>query len=271
MKLKSQKKHIQLKNRQIKVIVLSPIKKDKLYPGILWIHGGGFATGMKEMVHISRGKEIAKKFGAVVVSPGYRLSGKHSYPAAINDCYDTLLWMKNNAKTLGINSNQIIVGGESAGGGLTASLCMMAKDKGEVNIAFQLPLYPMLDCEETESNKDNKGICWNTKRNKKAWALYLKGVEKVNEYASASRRLDYNNLPPCYTFVVRGEPFYTETINYVESLKKSGIEAKVDVYEGKMHAFDMLLPFTKKSRLARKVLLENYEEMICKYFNKQND
>ena len=145
-----------------------------------------------------------------------------------------------------------MVGGESAGGGLTAALCMYAKDKGEVNIAFQMPLYPMIDHRDTESSRDNHGISWNTRRNHAAWKLYLRGQEgdDVPAYASPSRRTEYDGLPPCYTFVGDREAFYCETLQYAENLKKAGVPASVDIYPTGFHAFDMLLPFRKISKKA---------------------
>ncbi|WP_260681375.1 alpha/beta hydrolase, partial [Klebsiella pneumoniae] len=90
---------------------------------------------MASMVYLSRALNLVKKYGAVVVSPEYRLAGKAPYPAALEDCYAALLYLKNHAARLGCNENQLMVGGESAGGGLTAALCMYARDKGEVSIA----------------------------------------------------------------------------------------------------------------------------------------
>jgi len=113
----------------IPALVLLPKAQRKNAPGILWLHGGGYVAGMKEMVHMSRAVDLVKKYGAVVVSPGYRLALTAPYPAAVNDCYDALLYLKNHVKVLGINPNQIMVGGESAGGGLCAALCMMAPDE----------------------------------------------------------------------------------------------------------------------------------------------
>lgn len=83
----------------------------------------------------------------------------------LEDCYAALKWMYDNAAELGIDPERIIVGGESAGGGLTAAVCLYARDKGEVPVALQLPLYPMLDSEDTASSADNHGKVWNTKRN----------------------------------------------------------------------------------------------------------
>lgn len=263
--MKREKIIVPTKNGKMRIILLRPRKQKGLLPGILWIHGGGYATGMAEMVHYSRGKSIAKKYGAVVMSPNYRRSGKHPYPAAFDDCCEALEYMYHNAKKLGIDKNKIIVGGESAGGGLAVSVCLYARDKGKIPIMLQIPLYPMIDCNDTESSKDNHGYVWNTKRNKDAWKLYLRdlyGSKKVPKYASPSREKDYSNLPPCYTFVADGEPFYTETLKYIDNLKKAKVDAKVDIYHGKIHAFDMMTFWTKNSRDARKKLLEEVE----KYF-----
>lgn len=80
--------------RNIPALVLSPKKKTDKTPGILWIHGGGYIAGMKEMVHMSRAVDLVKKYGAVVFSPGYRMAFETPYPAALDDCYDALLFLK---------------------------------------------------------------------------------------------------------------------------------------------------------------------------------
>ncbi len=108
------------------------------------------------MVHSSRAVDLVKKYGATVIAPGYRLAFIAPYPAAAEDCYDALLYLKNHSDDLKINRNQIMVGGESAGGGLCAALCMMARDRGEVRIAYQMPLYPMIDNFDTESSADRR-------------------------------------------------------------------------------------------------------------------
>ena len=81
------------------------------------------------------GRMLARKYGGVVVSPEYRLAKSAPYPAALKDCYAALKYMYDHADELGIDRNRIIVGGESAGGGLAAALCMYARDKGEVPVS----------------------------------------------------------------------------------------------------------------------------------------
>lgn len=271
-----EKKKIQSTGRDIKVLILKPkrnAKSKEQTPGILWIHGGGYATGMAEMVYMSRALNLVKKYGAVVIAPAYRLSIEAPYPAALEDCYATLKYLKEHVEELGINDSQLMVGGESAGGGLTAALCMYARDKGEVNIAFQMPLYPMIDNLDTESSRDNHAPVWNTKRNHSAWKLYLKGYEgkEVPSYAAAARRKDYTNLPPAYTFVGDIEPFYCETLSFIENLQKAGVEAKVDVYPNCFHAFDMMTPFRKVSKQAARVFEQQYLYATEHYFAKQEE
>jgi len=239
--------------RNIKLLVFRPTtakKSASQTPGILWIHGGGYATGMAEMAYFSRPLALVKKYGAVVVCLSYRLSGEAPYPAALEDCYCALLWLKAHAQQLGVNPNQIMVGGESAGGGLTAALCMYARDKKQVNIAFQMPLYPMLDDRDTDSSRDNHAPVWNTKRNHAAWKMYLKGLHEIPPYAAPARQSDYSGLPPAYTFVGDIEPFYCETLAYISNLQKAGVNARVDVYPNWFHAYDMFFPFTKKAKTA---------------------
>ena len=165
---------------------------------------------------------------------------------------------------------RIMVGGESAGGGLTAALCMYARDKSSVNIAYQMPLYPMLDDRDTESSRDNHAPIWNTKRNHAAWKLYLKGLTDIPPYAAPARQTDYTDLPPTYTFVGDIEPFYCETLTYIENLKAAGVEASVDVYPNWFHAYDMFFPFKAVAKQA----IAKFEKQFCyaaeHYFAPQN-
>ena len=107
--------------------LLSPKKAPANAPGILWLHGGGYIAGMKEMVHMSRAVDLVKEFDAVVLSPGYRLAPLAPYPAAFADCCAALLYFKEHAKALGVRDDQLMVGGESAGGGLRAAVCIAAR------------------------------------------------------------------------------------------------------------------------------------------------
>ena len=255
----------------IPALVLSPLTAPADATGVLWIHGGGYISGMKEMVHMSRAVDLVKKFGAVVLSPGYRLAPLSPYPAALDDCYAALIYLKENASALGVRSDQLMVGGESAGGGLCAAVCIRARDSGEVNVAFQMPLYPMLDDRDTESSCDNHGRVWNTRRNHLAWLLYLCGTdrEQLTPYAAPARLEDFSGLPPAYSFVSDGEPFYAETISYFQRLHDAGVPAELDVYHTNMHAFDMMQPDSALAVRAVDAFNRQFERAQKQYFAPQ--
>jgi acetyl esterase/lipase len=257
----------------MKLLVVRPEQQTQPAPGVLWLHGGGYLSGFPEMVFMSRAIDLVRECGAVVVSPAYRLSLQKPYPAALEDSYLALCYLKAHAEELGVRSDQLMVGGESAGGGLTAALCLYARDKGEVCIAYQMPLYPMLDCIDTDSSRNNHAKVWNTRRNHIAWRLYLRSCKGslVPGYASPSRCTDYRGLPPAYTYVGDAEPFYCETLSYIDRLNREGIPAKVDVYPGGYHAFDMIEPDSAPARQAKARFLQEFRQAAAVYFAKQEE
>ncbi|MBQ7428985.1 MAG: alpha/beta hydrolase [Butyrivibrio sp.] len=266
-----EKRKIEANGHKIPILILKREGSIGNAPGVLWIHGGGYATGMKEMVYMGRGESLAKNFGAVVISVGYRLSGLYPYPAGFNDCYDALVYIKKHSYELGIRDDQIMVGGESAGGGLCAALCMKARDTGDVSIAYQMPLYPMIDNLDTDSSRDNHAKIWNTRRNHMAWKMYLRklGKEIIPPYAAPARQTDFSGLPPTYTFVGTAEPFYDETLTFIENLKNAGVEASVDIYENMYHAFDMIEPDSDISRKAIREFNKHFKYALDNYFKEQ--
>jgi acetyl esterase/lipase len=258
--------------KKLKLLIVKP-ENHTQSAGMLWIHGGGYMTGMAKMVYMSRAIDLVVKGGAVVVSPAYSLAPVSPYPVALRQCHAALVYMKEHADELGIHADQIMVGGESAGGGLAAALCMYAKDVGSVNIAYQMPLYPMIDCYDTKSSKDNHEKIWNTRRNHMGWSMYLRWIknQKIPAYASPSQREDYRGLPPCYTFVGDIEPFYEETLTYIKNLKEAGVEAEVDVYPGFYHAYDMMNPDDPRVKQAADTFIEHFKDACMKYWAKQKD
>ena len=253
-----------VKANGISLLVIEPRERKENAPIVLWIHGGGYFAGIKEMVFMSRAANLVNKFGVVVVSPGYHLAIHNPYPAALNDCYSALLWTYEHATEYGASKDKIIVGGESAGGGLAISVCIKARDTGDVPVRYQIPLYPMISNVDTETSIDNHGKIWNTRLNHLGWKLYLRKdtPNAISPYAAPANETDFHDMPPCYTFVGDGEPFYKETLDYVEHLKNVGISAEADVYHTNVHAFDMLYPEREESKKAITRFEEKFEEIL---------
>ncbi|WEV45350.1 alpha/beta hydrolase [Streptococcaceae bacterium ESL0687] len=243
-------------------------------PGLLWFHGGGYAMGRPE-IETRTIENFIRTSPTVIIAPDYQLSSEKPYPAPLNDAYLSLLWMKKHHKDLGIREDQLFVGGESAGGGLTCALSAYARDRGEVNIAFQIPLYPMLDDRcKTVSVVNNNAPVWDQKANILAWKMYLGpmyGSQDIPPYAAPARLQNFKDLPPTYSFVGTIEPFYDETSFYIENIKASGGEATLDVYEGCYHAFDMFAPDSTESKEAVKNLLAAYKKAVETKFASQKN
>lgn len=222
----------------------------------------------------NRAKAFINTANTVVVSPDYTLSVEAPYPGALNDSYDTLVWMKENASEIGMNPNQVFVGGGSAGGGLAAATTLYARDHKEINVAFQMPLYPMInDKMDTPSAVNNHGFLWDSERNRIAWREYLGDLymtDNVPKYAAPTRETDFSNLPPTFTFVGTLDPFYDDTINYVNRLKEDGVKVEFHEIEGAYHGFDNVVPKATISKEAQKKMLEAFKFATENYYAKQN-
>jgi acetyl esterase/lipase len=256
----------------MRICIYSPKIPKENVPGLLWIHGGGYAMGIPE-----EGEVFIKKFvlagNCIAVAPDYRRSMDFPYPAALDDCYTTLLWLRDHCNDYKIRKDQLMVGGDSAGGGLTAALALYARDKKEVAIAFQMLLYPMLDDRMiTESSKDNDAPVWNSKSNYLGWKLYLGDLfatKDVPFYAAPARADNYENLPPALSFVGSIDPFRDETMAYMNKLRENGVPVHFEVYEGCYHAFDVFGKGTNIAKKAISFLMETFNYAVGHYFAEQ--
>ncbi len=254
---------------KMKLLILDGRKNDgSKTVGILWCHGGGYALGAPEMAIMAFPKHLLKQYNCVIVLPDYTLSAKAPYPAALEDCYTALKWMESHKEQLGIQSEKLVVGGESAGGGLTAALTLYCRDKGEDPFAFQIPLYPMLDDRLTSSSRKNNAPVWNETANRSAWHIYLDEQfiqDRVPYYAAPARAADLSNLPPAFSFYGSIEPFHDEDETYFTRLAETGTETVTKEYSGCYHAFDMMAPYAKVAKEATAWGLEQYADFVEKY------
>ena len=215
-------------------------------PALLWIHGGGYVIGSAGDTDQTLA-QIALETDCTVFSVDYRLAPEHAYPAALDDCFDCLLWLQKHANQLKIDPARIAIGGASAGAGLTAALALRARDEGTQQVLFQLLIYPMLDHRHRtpSSRAIQDPNLWNEQTNRLAWALYLGALTDHDEiplYASASLAADLTNLPPAFVCVGDLDIFLDEDIDYAQRLLQAGVPTELHVYPGAIHCFDMLAP-----------------------------
>jgi len=223
-------------------------------PAVLWVHGGGyiFGTGLDEDARLNG---WADAFGCVIVSVEYRLAPEHPYPAPLEDCYTALTWMAGNAGELGINPGHIVIVGQSAGGGLAAGLALLARDRGEVPVAYQLLIYPMIDDRDVTASSRINAVVWSPGANLLGWRAYLGdlyGRDDVPIYAAPSRAKDLAGLPPTFIGVGTLDVFRDEDITYALDLLAAGVPTELHVYPGAPHGFEMVAPGTGVARRARR-------------------
>ena len=234
-------------------------------PVLLWMHGGGLIIGSPQQ-NDRPVFQIVRHTGIVVVSVDYRLAPNHPFPAPLDDCYAALKWVHAHAATLGIDPNRIGIGGESAGGGLAASLVQLAHDRGEISPIFQLLIYPMLDDRSALRTDVAQGelLTWTPQNNRFGWESYLGhacGFDHVLPYAVPARREDLTGLPPTWIGVGTLDLFYDENVDYARELQRSGVDCELVVIKGAFHGFDQLdhdLPVVQAFRQSQIDALRKY-------------
>jgi acetyl esterase/lipase len=249
----------------LRLLVVAPLDRQRDVPGLLWLHGGGYAIGSPDG-DLAACRELIGASDCIVVAPDYRLSPVAPYPAALDDCYLALLWLRDNADRLGVRSDQLAVGGESAGGGLTAAVTLAARDRGEVAVAFQMPIYPMID--DRPPAQENDAPVWDSVTNRSAWRLYLgdlHGHDDVPAYAAPARATEWAGLPPTMTYVGDIEPFHDETVAYVENLRAAGVPVEFEVFPGAWHGFDRIAPTTRISHRAIQFRVRWFRHAVATY------
>ena len=221
---------------------------------LYWIHGGGLVLGSYAMED-ARFDRWCQLFGIVGVAVEYRLAPETPYPGPIEDCYRGLAWVHANAQALGIDPQRIGIGGASAGGGLAASLALLARDRRELAIAYQLLIYPMIDDRQRTPSSGWEVPVWPPAANTYGWASYLGGANAgpdVSPYAAAARAKDLAGLPPALISVGGVDGFVDEDIDYALRLNQANVPTELHVYPGGPHGFDSLAPDSALAKRAKR-------------------
>ncbi len=216
--------------------------------GIVHVHGGGFVSGDTHFEH-RRSLELARGGRCLVASVEYRLAPEHRYPAGFEDCCSVLDWLHHNAGELGLAARRIGVAGSSAGGCIAAALAMRARDAGTSPIAFQILVYPVLDCRPGSRSvaqfADVPGFCGRNVA--QMWAHYL-GGRAPDAYAAPALASDLSGLPPAFVSVAELDPLRDEAIDYAKRMLDGGVPVELRVFPGTWHGFDLVAPESATAR-----------------------
>jgi acetyl esterase/lipase len=243
----------------VRVVVFLPTSVPGPLAGLLWLHGGGYIMGSAggEVVMV---ESIVSAIECAVVAVDYRLAPETPHPGPVEDCYAALTWLSTHANELGIDPRRIAVGGSSAGGGLAAALALLARDRGEVSLAFQCLLAPMLDdrtCTLANPHPYTGEFIWTPEANRFGWASLLgqePGGPDVSPYAAAARAEHLEGLPATFLNVGALDLFLEEDLEYARRLMRAGVPTELHVYPGAYHGFRMVAD-AQVTQTARRDLL----------------
>jgi acetyl esterase len=223
------------------------------FPVLVYFHGGGWVICNLD-THDDTCRRLANQAGCIVVSVDYRLAPEHKFPAAAEDCYAATCWVAENAGSSNGDPTRLAIGGDSAGGNLTAVVSLMARDRGSPPLVFQLLIYPVTDYHTpgTPSYQENAEGYFLTRDDMIwFWNHYLNDEsEAKHPYASPLQAPDLSNLPPALVITAEFDPLRDEGERYAERLRKAGVPVVLKRYDGMIHGFFGMYAMVDRSKEA---------------------
>jgi acetyl esterase len=226
-------------DRTIPIRIYTPAG-DGPFPCLVYFHGGGWVVCDLD-THDVVCRAIARRAGAVVVNVDYRLSPEAKFPAAVDDAYAAVQWVAANAGRLGVDAHRMGVGGDSAGGNLSAVMCLRARDESGPRLALQVLVYPVTNLASFDTPSYREfGDGYYLTRAEMEWfrGHYLaRGEDALNPYASPLLAEDLRGLPPALVITAECDPLRDEGEAYAKRLAEAGVEVAGVRYAGMIHPF----------------------------------
>ena len=205
---------------------------------ILQLHGGGYTGAVRNAYYVFAGLYNEVSHGCSVLTPDYRVAPENPYPAALEDAVASYQWLMDK----GYFGEQIILGGDSAGGGLAMALCMYLKDHHMPMPCGIVAMSPWTDLtasgESYETNYEKDPLFGNTKES----LIY------VNDYAGNHDKMDayisplfgnFKEFPPMLIQVGSIEMLLSDSVSAAAKARQQGVKVRLSVYEGMFHVFQM--------------------------------
>jgi acetyl esterase len=224
---------------EIRARTYSPIAAVGPQPTLIYFHGGGFVVGGLES-HDGLCRLFVAEGGFKVIAVDYRLAPEHPWPAAVDDAWAAFQWIEANAAELGVDGGRIALGGDSAGGLLTAIVTQTARDKTRPRIAYQMLLFPgtQIGGETSSLHEFAVGYFLERRTIEHFNALYLPpGTDRNSPKVSPLRARDFSGLPPAFVMLGGYDPLHDEGLAYAEKLKAAGVKVTIADYPTMVHCF----------------------------------
>lgn len=224
---------------EIPVRLYDPREDDTETPVIVYFHGGGFVVGSLD-THDGPCRKLAAETGYPVVSVDYRLAPENPFPAGLHDSYAALEWVSDAAEEIGVDAEQVVVAGDSAGGNFAAAVSLLSRDWNGPDIAGQVLVYPVTgDPRETVAYDENaEGYFLTSETMEWFHDQYMDDrIHEGNVYAFPRRCADLSGLPPATIVTAGFDPLRDDGAAYASRLEDAGVDVTHHNYEGMIHGF----------------------------------
>lgn len=215
-----------------------------LLPLHVWLHGGGWWQGsIDELVSDAMCRQRAASSGVAIAVVDYRLAPEYRYPVPLHDCRYAIIWLLENAASIGIDARSVSVGGNSAGANLAAALTLLLRDRDGVSLAAQLLEVPFLDLTLEPMRQAVRGgqVQDISADLELAVRRYLsRPQDALEELASPLRAADLRGLPSALIYTAEFDPLRAEGTQYAERLREAGVTAAVVHEPGAVHGSSLL-------------------------------
>jgi acetyl esterase len=208
-------------------------------PMLVYFHGGGWTIGDLD-THDVLCRQIANGSGCAVVSVDYRMGPEHRFPAAVDDCVAATYWLRRQSEALGLDATRLAVGGDSAGGNLAAVVAIVARDAGDLPLAYQLLIYPATDmrCGHPSHMTNGRGYLLESETIRYYHDNYIDDpAHDIDWRASPILRADLTRLPPALVLTAGFDPLRDEGLEYADALVAAGNRATYVCFERQIHGF----------------------------------
>ncbi|MGI6053386.1 MAG: alpha/beta hydrolase [Clostridium sp.] len=217
---------------------------------ILQLHGGGYIGPMKNIYRRFAVRYSKLSYGADVLSPDYRVAPEHPFPAALEDVVYAYRWLLEEK---GYRPEQIVVAGDSAGGGLALALCLYARDHSLPLPGGVVLMSPWTDVTLSgasyEANYERDPLFGNSRENMLYQCSYIGDADPANPYLSPLFG-DFSGFPPMLVQVGDYEVLLDDSRELARKVRTAGVKVRCSVYDGMFHVFQMGLDLIPESREA---------------------
>jgi acetyl esterase len=212
---------------------------DGPFPIYVYFHGGGWVIGNLDTEDASC-REICNCVGCIVVSVDYRHAPEHKFPTAIHDAYEATCWIADNAATFGGDPSRLAVGGTSAGGALATVVAMIARDRNQPHINYQVMITPVTNCAFDTASHQECARGYGLERATMEWFwnhYFATPCDREDVYASPLRAEDLRGLPPTLIITAQYDPLRSEGETYGERLRAAGVDVTYQCLQGMIHLY----------------------------------